>query len=200
MGIVEGLTEFADLVDRPPDSGGLAARLRRRQGQVFDIAIQTGTIFAVILVYWQKIHATVAALPRQAKAQRLALNILIGFLPAVVLGLLFGKAIKAHLITPAVVATTFILGGFVIRWRTARPSRVMLAVPLERSLLERIRSRRRCLEFRDLASLHRVTPIRLLKPRRVARLACCGEADVGIAAERELLLNPGDPVLPKPTT
>jgi undecaprenyl pyrophosphate phosphatase UppP len=124
----------------------------------------------VILVYWQKIHATVAALPRQAKAQRLALNILIGFLPAVVLGLLFGKAIKAHLITPAVVATTFILGGFVIRWRTARPSRVMLAVPLERSLLERIRSRRRCLEFRDLASLHRVTPIRLLKPRRVARL------------------------------
>ena len=46
---------------------------------------------------------------------------LIAFLPAVVLGLLFGKAIKAHLFTPAVVASTFILGGFVILWAERRP-------------------------------------------------------------------------------
>jgi undecaprenyl-diphosphatase len=44
----------------------------------------------------------------------------IGFLPAVVLGLLLGKAIKAHLFTPAVVASTFIVGGFIILWAERR--------------------------------------------------------------------------------
>ena len=122
MGIVEGLTEFL-----PISSTGhliLAGSLLGfddDKAKVFDIAIQTGAIFAVILVYWQKIKSTVVALPRQAKAQRLALNVLIGFLPAVVLGLLFGKAIKEHLFTPVVVATTFIIGGFIILWAEKRP-------------------------------------------------------------------------------
>jgi len=88
--------------------------------KVFEIAIQTGAIFAVILVYWEKIHSTVVALPRQPKARRLALNVLIGFLPAVVLGLLFGKVIKAHLFIPVVVASTFIIGGFIILWAEKR--------------------------------------------------------------------------------
>jgi undecaprenyl-diphosphatase len=46
----------------------------------------------------------------------------IAFLPAVVLGLLFGKVIKAHLFSPLVVATTFILGGLVIIWAERRPA------------------------------------------------------------------------------
>jgi undecaprenyl-diphosphatase len=122
MGVVEGLTEFL-----PISSTGhliLAGSLLGfddAKAKVFDIAIQTGAIFAVILVYWQKIHATVVALPRQAKARRFVLNVLIGFLPAVVLGLLFGKAIQAHLFTPAVVASTFIIGGFIILWAEKRP-------------------------------------------------------------------------------
>jgi undecaprenyl-diphosphatase len=123
MGVVEGLTEFL-----PISSTGhliLAGSLLGfddAKAKVFDIAIQTGAIFAVILVYWQKIRSTLVALPTERQAQRFALNVFIGFLPAVVLGLLFGKAIKAHLITPAVVATTFILGGFVIRWAERRPA------------------------------------------------------------------------------
>ncbi|MBS0450888.1 MAG: undecaprenyl-diphosphate phosphatase [Proteobacteria bacterium] len=122
MGIVEGLTEFL-----PISSTGhliLAGSLLGfddSKAKVFDIAIQTGAIFAVILVYWQKIHATVVALPRQAKARRFAMNVIIAFLPAVVLGLLFGKVIKEHLFTPMVVASTFIVGGFVILWAEKRP-------------------------------------------------------------------------------
>jgi len=122
MGIVEGLTEFL-----PISSTGhliLAGSLLDMVGakyKVFEIAIQTGAIFAVILVYWEKIHGTVVALPRQAKAQRFTLNVLIAFLPAVVLGLLFGKVIKAHLFTPVVVASTFIIGGLVILWAEKRP-------------------------------------------------------------------------------
>ena len=123
MGVVEGLTEFL-----PISSTGhliLAGSLLGfvdAKAKVFDIAIQTGAIFAVILVYWQKIRATLIALPSQRQAQRFALNVLIGFLPAVVLGLLFGKAIKEHLFTPMVVASTFIIGGFIILWAERRPT------------------------------------------------------------------------------
>jgi undecaprenyl-diphosphatase len=124
MGVVEGLTEFL-----PISSTGhliLAGSLldfADAKAKVFDIAIQTGAIFAVILVYWQKIKSTVVALPTQRAAQRFALNVAIAFTPAVVLGLLFGKAIKAHLFTPTVVASTFILGGFIILWAEARQTR-----------------------------------------------------------------------------
>jgi undecaprenyl-diphosphatase len=121
MGVVEGLTEFL-----PISSTGhliLAGALLGfddDKAKVFDIAIQTGAIFAVILVYWQKIRTTLLDLPTQRQAQLFVLNVLIGFLPAVVLGLLFGKIIKEHLFTPVVVATTFIVGGFIILWAEKR--------------------------------------------------------------------------------
>ena len=117
MGIVEGLTEFL-----PISSTGhliLAGALLGfddEKAKVFDIAIQTGAILAVIIVYWEKIKSTVVALPTQRLARRFALNVLIAFFPAVLLGLLFGNAIKAHLFTPTVVASTFIIGGFIILW------------------------------------------------------------------------------------
>lgn len=131
MGVVEGLTEFL-----PISSTGhliLAGALLGfddEKAKVFDIAIQTGAIFAVILVYWQKIHATLVTLPSSEQSRRFVINVLIAFVPAVVLGLLFGKAIKAHLFTPVVVASTFILGGFVILWaegwaRGGRPRAVV---------------------------------------------------------------------------
>mgnify|MGYP003336463066 CR=1 FL=1 len=125
LGIVEGLTEFL-----PISSTGhliLAGDLlgyNSEKAKVFEIAIQTGAILAVIIVYWNKISTTVLALPSQRLARRFALNVLIGFLPAVVLGLLMGKAIKAHLFTPTVVASTFIVGGFIILWAERRAQAV----------------------------------------------------------------------------
>ena len=121
MGIVEGLTEFL-----PISSTGhliLAGSLlgfTDEKAKVFEIAIQTGAIFAVMLVYWQKIRETLVQLPTEKKAQQFALNVFIAFVPAVILGLLFGKAIKANLFTPVVVASTFIIGGFIILWAEKR--------------------------------------------------------------------------------
>jgi undecaprenyl-diphosphatase len=123
MGVVEGLTEFL-----PISSTGhliLAGALLGMdddKGKVFDIAIQTGAILAVIIVYWQRLRDNFAALPTDKKAQRFTLNVFIAFLPAVVLGLLFGKVIKEHLFTPVVVASTFIIGGFIILWAEKRPA------------------------------------------------------------------------------
>ncbi|MFZ4285209.1 undecaprenyl-diphosphate phosphatase [Variovorax sp. HJSM1_2] len=123
MGIVEGLTEFLPISSTGHlILAGALLGLDDDKAKVFDIAIQTGAILAVIMVYWQKIKSTVLALPTQRSAQQLALNVLVGFLPAVVLGLLFGKVIKAHLFTPIVVASTFIIGGFIILWAERRPA------------------------------------------------------------------------------
>jgi undecaprenyl-diphosphatase len=122
MGIVEGLTEFL-----PISSTGhliLAGSLldfTSEKAKVFDIAIQTGAIFAVILFYWRRLVDTAAALGDSSRARRFVLNVLIAFLPAVVIGLLVGKAVKAHLFTPTVVATSFIAGALVILWAERRP-------------------------------------------------------------------------------
>ena len=130
MGIVEGLTEFL-----PISSTGhliladslleFARATGSDKAKVFEIAIQTGAIFAVILVYMQRIKDTISGMFSDPQAQRFTINVLIGFLPAVVMGLAVGKVVKAHLFTPTVVATTFILGGVIIliaeRFAAQRP-------------------------------------------------------------------------------
>jgi undecaprenyl-diphosphatase len=117
MGVVEGLTEFL-----PVSSTGhliLAGALLGfddDKAKVFDIAIQTGAILAVIIVYWAKIRDTLVALPSQRQAQRFALNVVVGFLPAAVIGLLAYKTIKLYLFNPGVVAGAFIVGALIILW------------------------------------------------------------------------------------
>ncbi len=128
MGIVEGLTEFL-----PISSTGhliLAGSLLDFQSnvgadkaKVFDIAIQSGAIFAIVLVYWQRLRDTVTGLGSEPRAQRFALNVIVGFLPAAILGLAFGKLIKAHLFNPPVVASAFIVGGLIILWAERRASK-----------------------------------------------------------------------------
>ncbi len=121
MGVVEGLTEFLPISSTGHlILAGSLLQMHDDKGKVFEIAIQTGAILAVILVYWQRLRDTVVQLPTQVRAQRFAANVATAFFPAVILGLLFGKAIKAHLFTPEVVASTFILGGLIILWAESR--------------------------------------------------------------------------------
>ena len=121
MGLVEGFTEFLPISSTGHlILAGALLGLDDDKAKVFDIAIQTGAIFAVILVYWQKIRDTLVTLPNSKQAQNFAINVLIAFVPAVLLGLLFGKAIKENLFNPVVVASTFIIGGFIILWAEKR--------------------------------------------------------------------------------
>ena len=115
MGIVEGLTEFL-----PISSTGhliLAGSLLDFTGEkvkVFEIVIQAGAMLAVCWEYRERLINVLRTFTNDIAARRFVFNLIIAFLPAVVLGLLFGKVIKAHLFKPVPVALAFIVGAVII--------------------------------------------------------------------------------------
>ncbi len=139
MGVVEGLTEFL-----PISSTGhliLAASLLNFTGEkikVFEIAIQTGAMFAVIWEYRERLKRTVTGITHDPVAQRFARNVLVAFIPAVVLGLTLGKFVKEKLFHPVPVATAFIVGGLIILWVEARHRRKFGAMDLQGSRRARV--------------------------------------------------------------
>lgn len=123
MGVVEGLTEFLPISSTGHLilTGHLIGGFDDARAHVFEIAIQTGAILAVIGIYWQRMQQTVTTLHSSAVSRKFTWNVLIGFLPAVIVGLLFGDAITTYLFTPLVVALAFIIGGFIIIWAEKKP-------------------------------------------------------------------------------
>jgi undecaprenyl-diphosphatase len=115
LGIIEGLTEFL-----PVSSTGhliLFGDLLNFQGppgHVFEVAIQLGAILAVCVAYFGRLIGVAVSLPTSAGARRFVIAILLGFLPAVLLGVLAHGFIKSVLFSPYVVCTTLILGGIAI--------------------------------------------------------------------------------------
>ena len=121
LGVVEGITEFL-----PVSSTGhliLVGDLldfNTEEGQLFEIVIQCGAIFAIVWEYRARLTSVVARLPTDPQARRFAVNLLVAFLPIAVLGLLFGKTIKDVLFKPVPVAVAFIVGGLIILWAERR--------------------------------------------------------------------------------
>jgi undecaprenyl-diphosphatase len=124
LGIVEGLTEFL-----PISSTGHLIVVGdligfHNDGRVFEIAIQLGAILAVVFEYRQRFFNVATGMFHDSKAQRFILNLLIAFLPAAIVGLMFISTIKAYLFNAISVAVMLILGGFIILWAERRQHNV----------------------------------------------------------------------------
>lgn len=116
LGLIEGLTEFL-----PVSSTGhliLAGELLGFTGPAettFKIVIQLGAILAVLVAYQRRFRHVISGLLRGDKgAIAFTRNILLGFLPAMVIGVIAYKGIKALLETPIIVAVMLVLGGIAI--------------------------------------------------------------------------------------
>jgi len=125
LGIVEGLTEFL-----PISSTGhliLVGDLlgfNDAKGKIFQLVIQTGAMLAVVWEYRARFSQVLSGLLVDRGARRFAANVIVAFVPAAVLGLLFGSAIKESLFSPVPVAVALIVGAFVILWAERRQHRV----------------------------------------------------------------------------
>ena len=126
LGIVEGATEFI-----PVSSTGHLILFQNwlnflgKKENAFIIFIQLGAILAVLWLYRVKLWGVVRNLHRDATAQRLVMNLIIGTLPAVVIGLPTDDFIEAHLFKPFPVAIAMVVGGvliFLIERRQRRPA------------------------------------------------------------------------------
>jgi undecaprenyl-diphosphatase len=133
LGVVEGLTEFL-----PVSSTGHLILvsdwlgLNDEKGKVFDIVIQLGAILAVCWEYRVRIARAFAGLGSDPVQQRFAVNLLVAFLPAALVGLAFQSQIKEHLFNPTSVAIALIAGALVIfaveRWYKSRGQARVLSV------------------------------------------------------------------------
>ena len=117
LGILEGLTEFI-----PVSSTGhilLAGHFLgfESTGKAFEVLIQLGAILAILAAYFGRLWKLLTDLPRDRRAQRFVLGILIAFLPAAIIGALAHDFIKSVLFeTPKLICIMLILGGLVLLW------------------------------------------------------------------------------------
>jgi undecaprenyl-diphosphatase len=129
MGIVEGLTEFLPVSSTGHLilAGSLLGLDNTEVMKTFEVVIQSGAILAIVIVYRQLIAHALGTLGSDAASRRLVANVIVGFLPAAVIGFLLIGFIKKHLFNGPVVASAFIVGGLVILWvdrRVDRPARI----------------------------------------------------------------------------
>lgn len=124
LGIVEGITEFL-----PISSTGhliIAADLLQFNSteKVFEIAIQLGAVMAIVYEYRQRFGHVLVNIGRDAAVNRFVINLMVAFLPAAIIGLLFIKQIKAFLFNPVSVASALVIGGLLILWVEKRQHKI----------------------------------------------------------------------------
>jgi undecaprenyl-diphosphatase len=131
LGVIEGLTEFL-----PISSTGHLILLgdligfQGPPGKVFEISIQLGAILAIVIIYWRKLLDLALHCWRPGLQRFYVMNLLLAFLPAMVLGATLHKTITEVLVNPWVVSIALILGGVaIILIERERPPPTIHSVP-----------------------------------------------------------------------
>ncbi len=106
LAIIEGLTEFL-----PVSSTGHMVITSSLMGiskddfvKLFEIVIQLGAILAVVVLYFKRFF----------KSINFYIKLIVGVIPAVILGSLLKKHIDVLLESPLVVAIAFVVGGVIL--------------------------------------------------------------------------------------
>lgn len=139
LGLVEGVTEFI-----PVSSTGHLILVQNwlnftgEKENAFIIFIQLGAILAVLWVYRAKLLNVAVSWPHSEPARRLIINLILGTLPAVIIGLPTDDLIEAYLFKPVPVAIALLVGGILILWIEARPKPVTVAsvdaIPMSKAI------------------------------------------------------------------
>ena len=124
LGLIEGLTEFLPI----SSTGhlilfGHLIDFQSDAGRAFEVVIQLGAILAVCWEYRERLFSVINTFFSNKQSQKFVLHVVIACIPAMGLGLIFGKLIKAHLFSPVPVASAFIVGAFVIFWAEYRQTK-----------------------------------------------------------------------------
>jgi undecaprenyl-diphosphatase len=115
LGLVEGATEFI-----PVSSTGHLILVQKWMAltgdkqKAFEVFIQLGAILAVVWLYRRKIWSVLAGLRADRKARQLVINLVVGTIPVVVIGLPTRHWVEDHLEKPFPVAMAFVIGGVAI--------------------------------------------------------------------------------------
>lgn len=127
MGAVEGLTEFL-----PVSSTGhmiLVGHLIGFEGdtaKTFEVVVQLGSISAVVVLFWKRLWSLVGIgrVNEKSGPSLNLLHIIIGMIPAGVLGFLFHDLIKEVLFGPGPVVIGLIAGGIlmIVAEKFSKPS------------------------------------------------------------------------------
>lgn len=114
LGVVEGLTEFI-----PVSSTGHLVVVgslldwNNDKGKIFEIVIQLAAILAVCWEFRGRLLKVAGSLSEPG-SRRFVLNLILAFMPAALLGVMFASGIKRYLFAPVPVALAFIVGGVII--------------------------------------------------------------------------------------
>jgi undecaprenyl-diphosphatase len=123
LGVIEGITEYLPI----SSTGHLILAqawmgLQGTAGNAYAIVIQGGAILAVLGLYRKRVRTMLLGfLGKHKKGLKLAINLFIAFLPALVFGLMFDDIIEATLFKPIPVISALAVGGvlmlFAARWQ-----------------------------------------------------------------------------------
>jgi undecaprenyl-diphosphatase len=151
LGVVEGVTEYLPvsstghllLAEHAMGMDGSGSKPSPERSDAKDavdaytICIQAGAIIAVLWLYFPRIRRMLrGVMGKDPGGFSMLLNIVVAFLPAAVIGLLFNRLIKSYLFGPWPVVAALFVGGLAIfvleRWREARGARGEKGLPLDR--------------------------------------------------------------------
>ncbi|WP_160677849.1 undecaprenyl-diphosphate phosphatase [Clostridium sp. C8-1-8] len=117
VAIVEGITEFIPVssTGHMIIVGDIIGFSGTKFTNMFEIVIQLGAILAVVVLYWNKIWTMIKSFFRfEKKGIKFWMVIVVGTIPAFILGLIFNDLIDEYLFSAKTVAIGFIVGGILL--------------------------------------------------------------------------------------